>query len=61
MFGFTQDAVLVAALVCSAAARSAFGATVQRLMERWQEGGDAGENVNQGKFRSRIISSGIIP
>jgi hypothetical protein len=37
-----QDAVLVAALLCVAAARSAFGSTVQRLMERWQEGGDAG-------------------
>jgi hypothetical protein len=34
--------VVVAALLCLAAARSAFGSTVQRLIERWQEGGDAG-------------------
>lgn len=40
----SQDAVVVAALLCVAAARSAFGSTVQRLMERWQEGGDGGED-----------------
>jgi len=56
---WTSDVVFAAAAAGAAMTRAAFGAAVQHLMERWQEGGDAGEYRNNQLGWLSIVSAVI--